>query len=721
MFEAMADLRVIDFSDNIAGSYATKLLADAGAEVIKVEPESGDPMRRWPHGGAQGEGDSALFQFLNTSKQSVVGAPEDDPVRALVAGADLVVNTFAPNRFDPVVFLRQSPQLVVLSITPWGRTGPYAQYASTEFILQAESGSLSGRGLPQLPPLMAGGRITEWVGGTFAAVAALASCREARASGVGDHLDFSLLEVMTIASTTYADLMASLAGRPAPKGPARTVEIPSIEPTKDGWVGFNTNSNQQYTDFLLMIGRPDLLDDKELANIVGRAKRMDEWNAIVREWTTQHSTADIVEQAALFRIPVAPVNNGRTVLEHEHFVQRRVFVPNPGGGFLQPRPPYRINGQSPPLRRAAPAPGEDQHNVQRERAAPAPATPRPRDLPLAGLRVLDATAWWAGPSATQMLAHLGAEVIHLEAVQRPDGMRMMGGHFASKPRWWEYSAMFLGANTNKLGLTLNLAHPEGLAVVQDLLGHCDVFVENYSPRVVESFGLDWDAVHALNPATIMVRMPAFGLDGPWRDHVGFAQTMEQITGMAWITGFADDQPRIQRGPCDPLAGMHAALATLVALQERERTGLGSFCECPMVEGALNASAEQIVDYSAYGIVQQRSGNRCATAAPQGLYACRGHSPRDEQWLALSIETDAQWRALLRCLENPAGLDGAVLQVADGRQSAHDAIDAVLVALFAQLDLSAVLPRLREAGVPAGQVWRGTDTSRHPQHRARGFY
>src|SRR5262249_17228980 len=150
------------------------------------------------------------------------------------------------------------------------------------------------------------------------------------------------------------------------------------------------------------------------------------------------------------------------------------------------------------------------------------------------------------------------------------------------------------------------------------------------------------------PKTIMVRMPAFGLDGPWRDNVGFAQTMEQMTGLAWVTGHQSDQPRIPRGPCDPLAGMSAAFAALVGLERRETTGLGSFIEASMIEPALNAAAEQVIEYSAHGVVLSREGNRSRDAAPQGLYPCRDQ----EQWLALSVVDDEQWRALKDLLGNP---------------------------------------------------------------------
>jgi len=557
-------LRVIDFSNRISGAYVSKLLADAYADVIKLEPPEGDPLRNWSasHQDLAGK-DGALFQFLNCSKRSVVALPEDPAALELIDGADLVVETFAPGSFDGRGYCERFPGLVVLSISAFGQEGPYRGRPSSDLTIQAESGGISGRGLPSQPPIQCGGRVTEWIGGTFAAVAALAAVMRARRTGQGEYVDFSLCEVMNIGSSVYADLMSSLLGRPDFPGPGRTVELPSIEPTLDGWVGFNTNSRQQFNDFCLLIERPELADGEvEWWNIGVRNQHMDEWNEIVRAWTTQHPTEEVVERAALLRIPVAPVNSGRTVFDHPHFQARGNFVPNPRSGFLQPAPSYLLGGERPRPPEPSPALGEHSGKIEAasrvHASGTSPAQAKNPELPLAGVRILDSTAWWAGPSACQMLAHLGADVIRMEACQKPDGMRMTGGAFIAKPTWWERSHITLAANTNKRGITLNLAHPKGLDLCKKLLGTCDIFVENFSPRVVEGFGLDWDSVHALNPRVIQVRMPAFGLSGPWRDNVGFAQTMEQISGLAWVTGHADDQPRIQRGPCDPLAGMHAA-------------------------------------------------------------------------------------------------------------------------------------------------------------------
>jgi crotonobetainyl-CoA:carnitine CoA-transferase CaiB-like acyl-CoA transferase len=282
-----------------------------------------------------------------------------------------------------------------------------------------------------------------------------------------------------------------------------------------------------------------------------------------------------------------------------------------------PRPPWKIDGEGP--RPPGPAPRRGEHGGRigwPARAQGAGSEPAP--LPLGGVRVLDLTAWWAGPSATHMLAALGADVVHVESIQRPDGMRMMAGAFRGRDRWWEWSPFFLASNANKRGLALNLAAPRGRELALRLLARADAVVENFTPRVLEQWGLGWPAIQAANPRCILVRMPAFGLDGPWRDHTGFAQTMEQMTGLAWRTGHPEDQPRIQRGPCDPLAGMHAAFALLVALAERERSGRGHRVECTMVEGALNAAAEQLVEWSAYGRALGRMGNRSPEATPQGL-------------------------------------------------------------------------------------------------------
>jgi crotonobetainyl-CoA:carnitine CoA-transferase CaiB-like acyl-CoA transferase len=282
--------------------------------------------------------------------------------------------------------------------------------------------------------------------------------------------------------------------------------------------------------------------------------------------------------------------------------------------------------------------------------------------------------------------------------------------------WWEWSSVYLGCNLNKLGITLDMTTPEGLELGLELLSKADALVENFSPRVLDHFGLTWDAVRTVNPRLVMLRMPAFGLNGPWRDRTGFAQTMEQASGMAWLTGFEDGPPIIPRGPCDPLAGSHATFALLACLQERERSGRGHFVESTMVESALNVAAEMVVEYGAYGAKLERAGNRGPVAAPQGVYRCAGR----ENWLALAVATDAQWEGLQAVLGHPQWSADLRLQHAAGRREFHDLIDRHLNEFFGTRVLETIGDELLAAGVPAAPVVDPPRMTDNPQVRARRF-
>ncbi len=716
-FGELQDMVVVDLSVGIPGAYCAKLFADAGAVVTRIEPDGGDPMRRWCWPTDTGHAsdvstDSPMFRYLRHGQRSVVLDPNSDADRlaSICADADLVITSGTA--------VARTEGTVIVSITPYGTEGPCVDRPATEFTIQAESGALTIRGTVEFPPVQMGGRSVEWVGGAYAAVGALAAVRGARATGHGEFVDVSLLEVANLTATTFADLFNSLLGRPEadPTVPSRSVEIPSIEPTLDGWVGFNTNTREQWENFCILIERPDLLESAEFALLGARVARAAEWNALVREWTSQHTTAEIVERAAALRIPVAPVADGRSVVELEHARVRGVFIPDPLDEFVMPHRPFTIDGEPTPRPAPAPAIGADDHTPPVMRR-PRPAPTGPMTLPLDGLMVVDLTAWWAGPAAAATFAALGADVIHVESTRRMDAMRTAGGMFYGRDQWWEYSAFFLSANTNKRGITLDLDRPEGRAMLLELVERADIVIENFTPRVLENFGLDWEVIHATNPNAIMVRMPAFGLSGPWRDRPGFAQTMEQITGLAWMTGHVEDQPRIQRGPCDPNGGLHAVFAALVALERRDRTGVGCFVEAPMFDAALAIAAEPVLEWSAHRVMVERMGNRGPTAAPQNLYA----GPITEQWVAIACETDDQWRALCGVMDLGAELADPSLATIDGRRHQQDRLDAVIGAHVASRDAQELVRRLRAAGVPAALAADHRRASFHEQMISRGFF
>ncbi len=711
-------LRVLDLTSGVAGGYCSKLLTDAGADVVKIEPPGGSRLRHWSATAGTVEDDSALFQFLNTSKRSVTARPGDPGVLDLARKADVVVEDLDPAELEGSGLL-DIEGLVVVSLSAYGRSGPWAGRPSGDLVVQAESGCLSGRGLPGGEPFAAGGRVFDFVAGGYAATAGLAAARAARHSGRGDHVDVSMMEAAAVGSfACHAELMARLDGvtkEDAARNPVQRVEIPSIEPTADGWAGFTTNSRQQLDDFLVLIDRPELIGDIRFTLARERWNHFDEWNRIVHEWTRRHPTDEVIERAVELRIPVAPNLTAETVRQNPQYLERGVIQSTPTGDFDQPRCPYKITGVERPEWGPVPAAGE--HTGSVDWTEPIRRGTAPPALPLAGLKVLDMTAWFAGPLAAHFLAVLGAEVVHLESITRMDGMRATGGSLASKyPDWWECSGQFLAVNTDKLGVTIDLRSSAGRAVLDRLVGWADVLIENFTPRVMANFGLTWEEVHATNPELVMVRMPAFGLDGPWRDWTGFAQTMEQVTGLAWVTGHEDDQPRIQRGPCDIVSGVHAVYAALVALEAREQQGEGVLVESTMVEAALNAAAEQIVEYGKYGHVMGREGNRSPWAAPQGLYRCA-----DQAWLALSVERDEEWTALGRVVGAGGWATDTRLATLGGRRDHHDEIDETLRDWAAGRPASEAVDALIAAGVPAGLITDQRFLGDHPQFEARRFF
>ena len=335
--------------------------------------------------------------------------------------------------------------------------------------------------------------------------------------------------------------------------------------------------------------------------------------------------------------------------------------------------------------------------------------PAVRPRPLEGLRILDLTAFWAGPYATFVLGCLGADVIHVESIQRPDGMRFGTQKSRDAEGWWEFGPTFHSANTGKRSLTLDLTRPRGIELLLELVKKSDVLIENFSPRVLDNFGLDWEKLCAANPRLVMVRMPAFGLDGPWRNRVGFAQTMEQVSGLAWLTAYPESAgdkagPLTPRACADPLAGLHAAYAALLGLAQRDATGEGCAIESAMVETLLSIAAEGVCEYDASGTLLTGDGNRSVFAAPQGLYACAGvDSLGQPNWLALSVETDEQWLALAERVGRVDWRTEPALSTRAGRRREHDRIDAALAPWFRDQPLDRVVEGLLSAGIPCAPV------------------
>ena len=724
--DALRGVRVLDLSDDLAGSYCTKLLVDAGAEVLKVEPAAGHPLRTTSRSGsvgADGDVDGALFRFLAAGQRSVGldldGTGDRDRLLELAAGSDVVVSSASigvleARRLRGEDLQAVNPALTVVSITPFGLTGPRAHDTANDFRLQARSGSLHSHGSVDREPLAVGGGLGEWIAGAYAAAGALAARARTARTGRGEVVDVSALECLAITLVCYPSVAASFPG--GVRRRSTYVLLPGIEPCKDGFVGLTTLTAQQWHDFLAMIDRHDLIADRQLDGSRGRVAREAEVRGVIQGWTRDRTVEEVIDRAVSFRVPAAPVLDGASLPTFEALTERALFDRNPRGDLPHPRPPFRSSATRP--RPVGRAPAVDEHGDRpfaSSRSTPVEAGQHAgRRLPLEGVRVLDFTAFWAGPTATQYLATLGADVIKVESVQRPDAIRFNVHVSPDTDRWWEQGYLYAAANLDKRGITLNLGDPRGRSLFLRLVALSDVLVENYTPRVVENFGLTYDVVSDARPDIVMVRMPGWGLDGPWRDRPGFATTMEQAAGMAFVTGYKDGPP-LAPGLCDPLVGIHGAFAVLAALEERRRTGRGQHVELSMIDMAVNVAAEQILEWAAYGSLMTRRGNRSDRCAPQGVYECAGA----DEWLALSVSTEAEWWELCRVIGVTGLIDEPDLASVAGRQAAHDRLDAEISAWCARRPLAVAVEALRGAG--AEPVAAAFAIDEDEQMQARGFW
>lgn len=725
----LSGTRVVDLSTWIAGAYCTKLLADGGAEVIKLEEPDGDPLRRWSASGSSipPGGDGALFNFLNASKKSVAievdGDDDLSSVHKLLGTADTVVwSRGSPVAEHPTMapgeLLRRHPHLIVTSITPFGLDGPWRDRAATEFTLQAWSGAIVGlaRGNPDRAPVFVGGQVGEWLAGLYAAIGSLAAAR--RRDMVGELIDVSMLETLAMCLTYYPVTFHDQLGRPMRR--RRFVPTPGVGTASDGLVGLGCGTGQQWLDFCAMVGHPEWMDDPALfLNRTPLASTIDAWIAA-------HTVEEVLELASAFRIPNAPIADGSNIATFDHFRTRGTFVTNPRDGSVNPGPSFRLGTAR--LRRPEPAPRLGQHSTDelgRPETADGlhPTVAPPEALPFQGLRVLDMTAYWAGPLTGHLLALLGAEVIHLESSARPDGARLVGGVPQTEDRYWERGPIFAALNTNKKSMTIDFRHQRGIELVRRLIATCDVVVENYTPRVLDQVGLDAETLRADKPELIMLRMPGFGLDGPWRELSAFAFVIEDASGLTALTGHPDLLPLEPYCVGDPNAGLHGLFGLLLALEHRDRTGEGGLVEAAMVDAAVNICAEQAIEFSAYGATLARAGNRGPSAAPQNLYQVAGPDEygRDDCWVAIAVATDEQWTSLRRALGEPEWAADAALGTAAGRMRDHDRIDALLAEWCRSRSADDVVGSLWDAGVPVAKVMQPHRQPELEQLVARHFF
>ena len=350
-------------------------------------------------------------------------------------------------------------------------------------------------------------------------------------------------------------------------------------------------------------------------------------------------------------------------------------------------------------------------------------------LPLEGVRVVDLSMWFAGPMASRLLADMGAEVIKIESLRHIDPWRgpvvsnaKLDSRFPVKiesERPYNCAAGFNLQNRNKYGITLDLDTPQGKEVFKKLVRISDVVLENFSPRVMVNLDLDYPVLKEINPQIIMMSLPALGRTGPDKDHIAFGQSIDCMSGMAYLTGYIGEEPMLQSGLSygDPLSGMNAAFAIIAALHYRHRSGKGMHIELSQVEAIISFNADAVMDYTMNKKVRERMGNHHPSMAPHGCYRCRGQ----DEWVVIAIPSDAAWQRFCQVVGQPSWAEDATFSDMLGRYEHQDELNRLLEAWTLKHDHYEVMRILQQAGVPAGPVLDGKELVEEPHLNEHGLF
>lgn len=335
-----------------------------------------------------------------------------------------------------------------------------------------------------------------------------------------------------------------------------------------------------------------------------------------------------------------------------------------------------------------------------------------KKLPLEGVRVADLTMMWAGPFATRILGEMGAEVIKIESPRAWDNIRTLIPQPGVEDPW-NSSFYFNDYNRDKKSLTLDLAQEMGRATLLKLVAKCDVVIENYRADVLDNLGLGYEVLKAAKPDIILVSMAGYGKTGPEREQVGFGPIIEQMSGLASLTGYGDDGVPMKTGLSygDPVAGMAAASAVSLALIRRRKTGEGAFIDLGQREVLSTFIGEAFVAASLRGEAPVQRGNRDARYFAQGVYRCAG----EEQWLAITMRTLGEWRSVAAALDLKEELTDVP------KDARLDEIDRRISGALAGMDPQVAMEKLAKAGVPAGRVLNSVDIRSDPHLDGRGFW
>jgi crotonobetainyl-CoA:carnitine CoA-transferase CaiB-like acyl-CoA transferase len=743
--ESFADdrfrLRVVECGSGVSAAYAAKLMADVGADVIKVEPPAGDVMRqRGPFPDDRPDPEtSGSFTYLNTNKRGIVAdltTPEgQERLDTLLADADVLVHNLpvtdrASCGLDSTDLTRRFPQLVVTSISMFGDSGLRAHWKGYELVASNAGGwaflSPGASPSPELPPLKPFGAQCDFHAAAYAAMTSLAAFRHRLRTGTGQAVDVS--EQEAVAAMLEMNFMHwTYAGRETSRLGARALGPWFIADCADGKIFALAVEEEQWQRLVTMMGTPEWASEEIFKDRLARGQNMDVLKIFMDEWLGGWKVNELYRAAQRQRVPFAPVNTMRQMYDNEHLRDRQFFVAfdQPGMGTLHlPGAPSKYSRTEWSLRRPAPRLGQHTDDVIRQ---PWTDGARPSFVhsggpvgtrPLEGVRVLDFTAVWAGPFCTQNLAHLGAEVIRVETMARTPCVTRLIPPFAEDEPGPGRAGYYNQYNQGKRSIVLNLRKPEAVELAYQLVEHSDVVTDNFAAGVMDRFGLGYEELRGIKPDIVQISMSGYGQTGPFRQFLGYGPPASALSGLFSLTGYTGGGPaEIGVSYPDPNAGLMGAYAILVALLHRDLTGEGQYIDQSQWEAVLVHMAEGLLEWDMREREPERQGNHDHVMAPHETYKALGD---DDKWVSIVVATEDEWRALTRAIGQPGLAADERFATAARRKDNETVLDEIITAWTSQRDRWEVAETLQQAGVAAFPSMSNKDLAEDPHLTERGY-
>jgi len=741
MAQALDGIRVVELGGGVSAPFCARLFADYGAEVIKVEArDGGDPSRRWgPFPGDEAHAEkSGVFHFLNTNKKSVTldigDAADREQLVALIATADVLIENNTPQAMreaslDYASLSSKNPGLVMISITPFGQTGPYADWRGTDLNAYHLTGASSRYcGLPGEAPLEHGTFAADYFGAVAAASWGLAAVYGRKSTGVGQHVDVSSAEAIAAAFVGGQNIggyaqdgkFDKRTGVGMPLGAPAT-----IVPCKDGHVWMLALEPGQWNGIAKVMGDPEWMQTEMFQDMFSRAQNADLIYPLIEEWTMEHGKHEIMEQCQANGAPVSAVFTVAEAAEHPHLQERGYIVEvehEELGTLRLLGAPFKLSQTPGGPSKGAPKLGADNDEVLGSlsaSASPVSAAPVAGARPLDGIRVANFGWVWAGPVVGQTLNFLGAEVYKVESNVRVDMTRTLppfGGGESGPNRSLSNHACWAGNGS----VSIDFKTEEGLELARQLIRESDVVIENFGPGVMDKIGVGYDEMKKEKPDLVMLSMQGAGAYGPLMNTRTYGLSLTSLTGLDSLVGYVDGPPLpVENAYSDPFTGIFGAFAVVTALQHRDKTGEGQYIDFSQQEAVMQMVGPAYMDYALNGRVAGPKGNRhpLNIMAPHGVFRCAG----DDRWISIAVEGETEWAALVDVMGEPDWAGSPEFASLQGRLDNIEMLHEQIERFTSEHDDRELSARLQTAGVAAAPVLNVGDLLHDPHYQARGTF